>query len=166
MSPRSSPRFASKARFWNTCPTRNPRLCRRCRGWCGSRGADALVRAGPPGPAADLKNNAAVQGDRPALVLALVELFPLFAEHGPAAELDLVAFQSQNFDQNLVAFLKLIADIAYAILGDFADVQQPVGSGENLDERAEIHQPDHRTQVRLPHLGRRGQVRDDLDGLV
>ena len=96
----------------------------------------------------------------------MVELLPLFAEHRPAAELDFVAFQSQNFDQDLVAFLQLIADVAYAVLGDLADVQQPIGSREDLDERAEIHQPDHRPQVRLPHLGRSRQVRNNLERLL
>ena len=42
-------------------------------------------------------------------------------------------------DGVLVAFLQFVADIADAVLGDFADVQQPVGTREDFDKGAEIH---------------------------
>ena len=42
-----------------------------------------------------------------------------------------------------------------AVLGDLADVQQAVGAGEDLDERAEIDQPHHLAQIGLAHFGHR-----------
>src|ERR1039457_6278116 len=78
------------------------------------------------------------------LGLSLRQLLALLLEHRPAAELDLVAFERQHLYQDLVALLEFIAHFADAVLGDLADVQQTVGPRENLDEGAEIHQPDHR----------------------
>src|ERR1035441_8816196 len=100
------------------------------------------------------------------LLLGLRQLLALLAQHGLAAELDLVAFERQNLDQNLVAFLQLVAHFAHAVLGDLADVQQAVGAGEDLDESAEIHQPHDLAQVGLAHFGHRGDVADDLERLV
>src|ERR1017187_6206768 len=57
----------------------------------------------------------------------LRKLLALLAQNSLAAELDLVAFERQNLDQNLVAFLQLVAHFAHAVLGDLADVQQAVG---------------------------------------
>src|SRR5689334_21786142 len=73
---------------------------------------------------------------------ALLELFALLFEDRLAAQLDLVAFEGEDFDQDLVAFLELVADVADSVFGDLADVQQAVGAGENFDEGAEIHQAD------------------------
>ena len=53
-----------------------------------------------------------------------------------------------------------------AVFGDLADVQQAVGAGEDLDERAEIHQPHHLAQIGLADFGRGREVGDDLDRLV
>ena len=39
------------------------------------------------------------------------------------------------------------------MLSNFADVQQAIGSGDNLDKRAEISQPRHFAEVRLPDFG-------------
>src|SRR5262249_49576174 len=72
----------------------------------------------------------------------LLQLFALFLEHRLAAELDLVAFERQHLHQDLVAFLQLVADFANAVFRNLADVQQAVGAGEDLDKRAEVHQPD------------------------
>src|ERR1022692_2214362 len=96
----------------------------------------------------------------------LRQLLALLAQNSLAAELDLVAFERQNLDQNLVAFLQLVAHFAHAVLGDLADVQQAVGAGEDLDESAEIHQPHDLAQVGLAHFGHRGDVADDLERLV
>src|SRR6185436_5660245 len=91
-----------------------------------------------------------------------LQLLALLLEHRFTAELDLVAFERQDLDQNLIAFLQLVADVVDAGLRDLADVQQTVRAREDLDKRAEIHQPNHLAQIRLADLGRRGEILDDL----
>src|SRR5262249_22649424 len=56
-------------------------------------------------------------------------------------------------DENLVAKLQLIANVANAMLGDLADVQQAVGAGEELDEGAELGETHNFTEVGLADLG-------------
>jgi len=46
----------------------------------------------------------------------------LVMKHGFAGKLDLVAFLANAFDQNLLAFLKFIANVANAAIGDFRNV--------------------------------------------
>jgi hypothetical protein len=93
------------------------------------------------------------------------ELLALLFQHRPAAQLNLVPFERQDFDQDLVAFLQLVANLFDARFGDLADVQQAVRTGEDLDERAEIDQPNHLAQIRLADLGRGRDIGDDLQRL-
>jgi hypothetical protein len=79
----------------------------------------------------------------------------LLFEDGFARELDAIAFYGQNFYENLIAFVKLVADVFNAMLGDFADVEQSVGAGEDFDEGPEVCQTDNFAQVRLSHFGSR-----------
>src|SRR5260370_3038533 len=67
-------------------------------------------------------------------------LFAGFADEGLAREPDLVALDGKNLDEDLVAKLQLIANVADAMLGDFANVQEAVGAGEELDEGSEVRQ--------------------------
>ena len=71
---------------------------------------------------------------------AAAHLGALLLENGFARQPDAVAFDGQHLHQHLVAFLQFVADILDAVLGDFADVQQAVGAGNDLDERAEVRQ--------------------------
>src|SRR5271165_3195748 len=96
----------------------------------------------------------------------LGEFLALFFENRFAAEFDFVAFERQDLDQNLVAFLQLIAHLLDPVFRNLADVQQPVGAGEDLDKRAEIHDPDHFPEIGLAHLGHGRDIGDTLDGLV
>src|SRR6202022_1191361 len=89
----------------------------------------------------------------------------LLFEDSFARQSNAIALDGQHFYQHLVAFFQFIANVLDAVLGDFADMQQTVGAGDDLDERAEIGQPRHRTEVGLADLGRGGQVADDLQGL-
>src|SRR5581483_9930929 len=52
----------------------------------------------------------------------------LLAQNCLAGELNAIAFQGQNFDQDLIAFLQLILHFLDAMFCDFADVQQAVGA--------------------------------------
>ncbi len=64
-------------------------------------------------------------GRRPRLGLGdffLLELVALLLQDGFAAELDFVALKRQDLDQDLVAFVELIADLLDAALRDFGDV--------------------------------------------
>src|ERR1035441_3722689 len=100
------------------------------------------------------------------LYRSALQLLALFFEHRAAAEFDFVAFERQALDQNLVAFLQLVADVLDAVLGDLADVQQAVGSREDFHEGPEIHQPHHFAEIGLADFGGGSEVADDLDGLV
>src|SRR5882724_7674920 len=86
----------------------------------------------------------------------------LFLEDGFARQPDPVALDGQHFHQYLVAFLQFVADVRNAVFRNFADVQQPVGAGNDLDEGAEIRQPGHSAEIGLSNLSRRRQVADDL----
>src|SRR5882724_10467222 len=60
------------------------------------------------------------------LLLDDLQFLSLFAQNCLAAQLDLVAFEREDLDQNLVAFLQLVPHLFNAVLGDFADMQQAV----------------------------------------
>ena len=66
-----------------------------------------------------------------------------------ARQLDLVAFDADHLHHDLIAFLQLIPDIANPVFGDFRNVQQAVGAGEDLDERAEIRDADDFAEIGL-----------------
>src|ERR1035438_6314687 len=83
----------------------------------------------------------------------LLQLVPLLLQHRFPAQLDLVAFERQHLHQNLIALFQLIADGFNPILRDLADVQQTIGAGEYLDERAELHQPNHLAEIGLSNFG-------------
>src|ERR1017187_7573006 len=72
-------------------------------------------------------------------LLRHLQLFALFLEHGFAAQLDFVAFERQHLHQDLVAFFQLVANVAYAVLRDLADMQQAVRPREDLDDRSQIN---------------------------
>src|ERR1700687_3815433 len=91
------------------------------------------------------------------------QLLALLAQNGFAAQLDLVAFERQDLDHYLIAFLQLVAHVLDAVLRNLADVQQTIGAGENLDERAEFHQPHHFPEIRLADFGNSRDVGDPLD---
>src|SRR5271155_3428674 len=61
-----------------------------------------------------------------------------FLDQRFAREPHFVAFDRQHFDQHLVAQLQFIANVADAMLGNFADVQQAVRSREEFHERAKL----------------------------
>ncbi len=79
--------------------------------------------------------------------------FARLTQDGLAGEADLVALDSQHLDQHLVAQLQLIANVADALFGDFADVEQAVGARENFDEGAEVREAHDLTEISLADLG-------------
>src|SRR5277367_6406263 len=72
---------------------------------------------------------------------AAAHLRALLLEDSLARKPDAIALNRQHFHQNLIALLELIAHILNAMLRHFADVQQPIGPRNDLDERPEIRQP-------------------------
>src|SRR6266496_3689790 len=90
----------------------------------------------------------------------------LFFQDGFAREPNPIALDSQNFHQHLIVFFQFVANIFYAMLGDFADVQQAFRPGNDLDESAEISQPRDFPEVGLPYFGRCRQIANDLQGLT
>src|SRR5229473_7757381 len=93
-------------------------------------------------------------------------LFAGFADERFAGETDLVALDGENFHENLVAELQLIANVADAMFGDFADVQEAVGAGEKLDEGAELREANDFAKIGLADFGAGGDVADHLQGRI
>src|SRR5215510_4885339 len=100
------------------------------------------------------------------LLVFLLLLLSLVAEHGFARKLDLISFQADDLDHNLIAFLEYIPHVANAALIDFRDVKQAIRSRKNLDERTKIGNAYDFSTIRLSDFGSGGQVRDDLDRLL
>jgi len=57
-------------------------------------------------------------------------LLALLAEKSLARQLDAVAFNAENLDQDLITFAKLVLDVLHAMLGDLAHVEQAVVPGK------------------------------------
>ena len=89
-------------------------------------------------------------------------LFASLLDERFAGEADLVALDGKHFDEDLVAEFQFIANVADAVLGDFADVQEAVGAGEELDERAEFRKADDFAEIGLADFGAGGDVADHL----
>ena len=94
-------------------------LDRQSRDWCSCRFASAIRRRR----------------------FSATHLRALLFQNRFARQPDAIAFDRQHLHQHLVAFFQFVANILDAMLGDFADVQQTVGTGHNLDKRSEIRQP-------------------------
>src|SRR5580704_10393699 len=98
--------------------------------------------------------------------LATTHLCALLLEDGLARKPNAITLNRKHLHQHLIALLELVAHILDAMLSHFADVQQPVGPRNDLNERPEIRQPGDRSQVSLPHLGGSRKIADDLQCLV
>src|SRR5881397_3728647 len=90
----------------------------------------------------------------------------LLFEHGFARQADTISFDCQHFHQYLVALFQFVTNILDAMLSHLADVQQAICARKNFDKRAKICQPRDLAQVSLPDLGCRGQIANNLQGLV
>src|SRR6266852_1341241 len=87
-------------------------------------------------------------------------LFAGFADERFAGETDLVALDGENFHENLVAELEFVANVADAMLGDFADVQEAVGAGEKFDESAELREANDFAEIGLADFCASGDIAD------
>src|SRR5205823_13553822 len=84
-------------------------------------------------------------------------------EHGLAGKVDpALLVDLGHLDVDLVAQVDRVLDPAHPLLGQLADVDQPIGVGHDLDEGAEGHDPDHLAAVGLTHLDLTGDLLDDL----
>src|SRR5713226_7793578 len=93
-------------------------------------------------------------------------LFAGFADESFAREANLVALDGENLDEDLVAEFQLIANVADAMLGDFADVQEAVGAREKLDEGAEFREAHDFAEVGLADFGAGGDIADHLQSRI
>src|SRR5229473_5149785 len=96
----------------------------------------------------------------------LLLLLAGFLDEGFARKADFVALDRENLYQDLVAELQLVADVADAMFGDFADVQEAIGAREKLDEGAEFREAHDFAEVRLADFGAGGDVADHLQSRV
>ena len=78
----------------------------------------------------------------------------------------LLPSSAEHLHQDLVAFFQLVPHVLDTVLADFADVQQAVGTREDLNKRAEFHQPHNLAQIGLVDLSHGSDVGDPLDGLL
>src|SRR5579872_1258426 len=93
-------------------------------------------------------------------------LFAGFLDEGFAAEADFVALDGENFYEDLVAEFQLVANVADAVFGDFADVQKAVGAWEELDERAELRETNYFAEIGFADFGGSGDVANHLQGRI
>src|SRR5579859_1952568 len=91
---------------------------------------------------------------------------PGFLDESLAREADLVALDRQDFYEDLVAEFQLVANVADAVFGDFADVQEAVGAGEELDECAKLRQANDFAKIGFADFGGGGDVADHLQGRI
>src|ERR1700687_2613044 len=91
-----------------------------------------------------------------------LHFFALLAQNRFARQADFVAFDGQHFHQHLVVFFELLADFGAALFGDFADMQQAVGSGENFHEGAKLSDADNLAEIGFPDLRGSSDVLDHL----
>src|ERR1700751_6100980 len=89
-------------------------------------------------------------------------LVTLLAQYRFPAQPDLVSLDSQNLYKNLIAFLQLVADRTNPCLRDFTDMQQAVGSRENLDECTEFGDAHHLAEVSLADLSSCSHIANHL----
>ncbi len=85
--------------------------------------------------------------------LGKTQLGALLTQNRFSGELDAIAFDCENPDENLIAFAELVLDLFDAVLCDLGDMEEAIGSGEDLDECAELGQADDLAEVRFPNLG-------------
>src|ERR1700722_17900367 len=86
---------------------------------------------------------------------------PFFLQQRLAAQANLSGrVDVDDLDQDLFAFLQLVAHVLHAVIGDLRDVQQPIGPRHDLDECAEVGDSLDLAEVGLVDLGRGRQLLD------
>src|SRR5207302_6051716 len=110
----------------------------------------------------------AAGGDRVASAAggSFLLFFAGFADQGLAREANLVALDGENFHEDLVAKLQLIPNVADAMLGDFADVQEAVGAGEKFDESAELRETNDFAEIGFADFGAGSDVANHLQSRI
>src|SRR5580700_2892343 len=89
-----------------------------------------------------------------------------FLDEGFARESNFVALDGKNLDEDLVAELQLVANVADAMFGDFADVQEAVGAGEEFDEGTELRKAYHFAKIGFADFGGSGDIANHLQGRI
>src|SRR5262249_39454019 len=77
----------------------------------------------------------------------------LLLENGLAREPNAIAFHGKDLYQHLVAFFQFVANVLNAVLGNFADMKQAVGAGDNFDESAKIGEAGDGPEVGFTYFG-------------
>src|SRR5215472_127091 len=83
-----------------------------------------------------------------------------------AGEANAIALDREHLHQHLIAFFQFVADVFDAMFGDFADVQQAFGAGNDFDECPEVRQTRDFAEVSFADFGGCGEVANDLQRLV
>src|SRR5206468_3990108 len=85
---------------------------------------------------------------------------------GFAGEANLIALDGEHFNENLVAELEFVANVADAVFGDFADVQEAVGAGEKFDESAELREANDFAKIGLADFSAGGDIADHSESSI
>src|SRR5260370_6497388 len=80
-------------------------------------------------------------------------LFAGFANERFAGEADLVALDGERLYEDLVAQFQLLANVADAVLGDFAALQEAVGAGGKFDGGAKVRAAHGLAKIRFADFG-------------
>ena len=91
----------------------------------------------------------------------------LALDHGAPREVDAaLAVDFDDHDLDLVADADLVLDAGDAVIGEFGDVDEAVLAGQDLDERAEVHDAGDAAGVDLADFDVLGHALDDRDGAL
>ena len=87
-------------------------------------------------------------------------------QQGFAAQTNLAGrIDVDHLDEDLLAFFEFVPNVLDAMVRDLRDVEQAVGAGHDLDERAKVGDSLDLSQVRLVQLRRRRQFLNDRNRL-
>jgi hypothetical protein len=95
--------------------------------------------------------------------LRQTKLRALLPQNRLPRKLNLIAFDSKHLHQNLIAFTKLVFHFLHAMFRDLRDMQQAIGSGKDLNKRAELSQAHNLAQISLSNLRHSRKIADHLD---
>ncbi len=93
------------------------------------------------------------------------DFLALFFEQLFRLSLILLPSRPITFTRIWSSSFQFVANFLDAIFGDFADVQQAVGAGEDFDESAEVDDPNNLAEIGLDDFSRGREVADDLQRL-
>ena len=116
-----------------------------------------------------MTRNALVDAVTPRIAVrhCVLRIRRLFTDGSAAGEFDFAArIDGEDFDEDLFTFLEDIGHIVHVSFGEFGNMNHAVGSREDLDECAEVHDFLDCAEIDVTGLCFANDVVDHLKGLV